>query len=358
MNTVDRAVIDAAMRRALRLAAAHRPHPNPRVGAVVLDAQGRVVGEGAHVGAGAPHAERVALDRAGGAARGGTLVVTLEPCNHTGRTPPCTEAIVAAGVARVVVGCGDPDPRVKGSGLNRLRDQGIAVELWEAPEEAENLDRAYFHHRRTGRPLVVHKAALTLDGQTAGADGSSRWITCEEARRDAHRLRAEVDAVMVGAGTLIADDPRLDVRLEGYRGPQPRPVIVAGRRSLPVDAVIWGRNPLVLAPSGRELPAGDLLVVPGPDGRVDLRRALRMLGELGLLSVLVEGGSGLVASLWEAESIDRGVWYVAAKIAGGGGRGVFEGCFPTVEAARKVRIVNLRRVGSDLRIEWETCSPE
>lgn len=342
------------MQRALALAAAHRPHPNPRVGAVVVSAAGEVVGEGAHVAAGAPHAEAVALAAAGRRAAGGTLVVTLEPCDHHGRTAPCTEAVLAAGVARVVFGADDPDARVGGRGVARLRRSGIEVTGGVLAPQVEAADPGYFHHRRHGRPRVTLKAALTLDGQSAAADGSSRWITSEAARVDAHRLRAEADAVMVGAGTLLADDPRLDVRLPGYHGPQPRPVVVAGRRALPASARLWEREAVVLAPGGPfPDPRVELVVEPGPGGTVDLTAGLTRLGELGLLDILVEGGARLAAGLWQARLVDRGVFYLAGLMAGGAGIGAFDRVFATLGEARAVEVVAVDRVGADLRIEWK-----
>lgn len=342
-----------AMRRAMGLAATYRPHPNPRVGAVVLDAGGRPVGEGAHRGPGSHHAEVVALEQAGEKARGGTLVVTLEPCDHTGRTPPCTGAILQAGVARVVVGATDPDPRVAGKGLRRLTEAGVEVVMWDDPAEVEEVDPGYFHHRRTGRPLVIHKSALTLDGQTAPADLQARWLTSDRAREDAHRLRAEVDAVMVGAGTLIADDPLLDVRLAGFEGQQPRPVVVAGRRPLPPDARLWARNPIVLSPGPLDVP-GEVVPVPAEGGWLDLAEGLKALADLGLLTVLVEGGATLAGRLWRQRLIDRGVFYLAGRVAGGLGVGVYAGSFDTLSQASPVTITDVRALGSDLRIDWRT----
>lgn len=342
------------MRRALQLAASFRTHPNPRVGAVMLDAQGQVVGEGSHPGPGRPHAERLALDAAGDAARGGTLVVTLEPCDHTGRTPPCTHAILERGVARVVVGAEDPDERVRGAGIRRLRGSGVEVELWGRPEEAEAVDPGYFHHRRTGRARVRLKAASTLDGQVAAADGTSQWITSEEARLDAHRLRAEADAVMIGAGTLRSDDPRLDVRLPDHLGPQPKPVVVAGAQPLPTQAKLWDREPLVFAPRAIEPPAGQLVqLAEGSDG-VDLEAALVELGNRGLLDVLVEGGPRLAGALWRAGLVDEGVSYLGAVVAGGSADSPFSGVFATLGDARPVEIVDVRRVGPDLRVTWRS----
>ena len=338
------------MREAISLAVATRPHPNPRVGALVLDAEGRPVGRGAHAGPGSPHAEVIALEQAGGRAAGGTLVVSLEPCHHTGRTPPCTEAVLVSGVARVLVGVEDPDPRVAGRGIARLRSAGLDVAVGIAAAEAEALDPGYFKHRRTGRPLVTLKAALTLDGWAAAADGTSQWITAEEARADGHRLRAEADAVVVGAGTVRADDPALTVRLPGYSGRQPRPVVVVGRGPLPGWARLWERAPLVLAPGPADYP-GEVVVVPGPDG-VDLAAGLAVLGERGLLDVLVEGGPTLAGSLLRAGLVNRGVFYLGARLGGGVGTPVLGGAFNTLADARRVHIESVAAVGPDARIEF------
>ena len=223
---------EAWMERAVALAEGGRGRvsPNPMVGAVLVR-DGRVVGEGFHRAAGRAHAEAEALAAAGAAAAGATCYVTLEPCAHHGRTPPCADALVAAGVARVVAAVQDPDPRVDGAGLARLRAAGVAVELGVGAEAAATQNAAYLTHRRLGRPRVTLKAAASLDGKVAAPDGSSQWITGPAARADAHRLRAEADAVMVGAGTALADDPRLTVRLPGWAGRQPLRVLVdaAGR---------------------------------------------------------------------------------------------------------------------------------
>jgi diaminohydroxyphosphoribosylaminopyrimidine deaminase/5-amino-6-(5-phosphoribosylamino)uracil reductase len=338
------------MREAISLAAGTSPHPNPRVGALVLDPAGQVVGRGVHLGPGEPHAEVVALAQAGERARGGTLVVTLEPCDHTGRTPPCTQAVLAAGVARVVVGAVDPDPRVAGRGLERLRAAGVEVTARVAEVEAEALDPAYFHQRRTGRPQLTLKAALTLDGQAGAADGTSQWITSPEAREDAHRLRAGADAVMVGAGTVRADDPRLTVRLPGYQGRQPRAVVVAGRRPLPAGARVWEAHPLVLAPGQLDCP-GEVLAVPGPDG-VDLAAGVQALAEHGLLEVLVEGGPTLAGALLRAGLVDRGVFYLGARLGGGTGLPGLQGEFRTLAQARRVEVVSAVLLGPDVRVEF------
>lgn len=337
------------MEQAVELARGTRPHPNPRVGALVVDRGGRVVGRGAHRGPGHPHAEMLALREAGERAAGGTLIVTLEPCAHRGMTPPCSRAVVEAGIARVVLGTIDPDPRVSGRGMETLRSAGLEVRAGVAGELAESLDPGYLHHRRTGRPRVTLKAAMTLDGQVAAADGSSRWITSSEGRRDAHRLRAGSDAVMVGAGTVLADDPRLTVRLEGFEGPDPLAVVVAGRRPLPPDRRVFERKAVVLAPRPVDLPAE--VVVTGRDGRVDLGKALGELGRRGVVDLLVEGGPGLTASLLAEGLVDRAVLYYGPLLAGGSGLSLAGGTFPTLASARAVEVVDVRRVGPDIRVE-------
>ena len=340
------------MHRALELAAGHRTHPNPRVGAIVVAPDGEVVGEGAHPGVGSLHAEAIALAEAGERARGATMVVTLEPCDHHARTPPCTDAIIEAGITRVVAGALDPDRHVAGRGIRHLRQAGIEIISDVLPDdEVEAVDPAYFHHRRTDMPLVTVKAAATLDGQTAAADGTSQWITSEEARRDSHLLRAAADAVMIGAGTLRIDDPRLNVRLEEYEGPQPRPIVVMGDQELPQSARIWERDPVVLAPGPVDVP-GTVLEVPNEEGGVDLRLGLIRIGELGYLDVLVEGGARLAANLLKADLVNRGVLYLGGKLAGGVGMGLFRSVFETLADAKTVEIVDLRLVGPDVRVEW------
>jgi diaminohydroxyphosphoribosylaminopyrimidine deaminase / 5-amino-6-(5-phosphoribosylamino)uracil reductase len=341
------------MLRAIELATLHRTHPNPRVGAVLVDQAGNVVGEGAHQGVGSPHAEVVALEQAGDRARGSTLYVTLEPCTHHGNTPPCVTAIVTAGVSRVVVGAIDPDERVSGKGFSWLTDARVEVVLDESPAEAEAVDPAYFHHRRTGRPRVTLKTAMTLDGSVAASDGSSQWISSEESRLDAHRLRSEVDAVIVGAGTLRSDDPELTARHPEAGDFQPRPVIIAGAEPLPGDAKVWSRQPLVVATRALEIPAGELAVVPGEDDRPDPEAAVRVIADFGLLDVLLEGGPRIAGAWWRSGVITRGVVYLAGKIGGGVGIAPFAGTFASLDEAREVNIRNVRNVGPDLRIEFE-----
>ena len=340
------------MRRAIELAAPHRTHPNPRVGAVVVDMSGAVAGEGAHEGVGRPHAEIVALTEAGERARGSTLYVTLEPCSHQGNTPPCAGAVVEAGVSKVVIGAVDPDPRVSGSGVSWLTESGIDVESGLMSEEVEALDAAYFHHRRTGLPLVTLKLAMTVDGAVAARDSSSQWITSDEARRDAHFLRSAMDAVVVGAGTLRRDDPLLTARHEGSAA-QPIPVVIAGRQTLPVESRIWQRSPLVISTRPLGVPSGEVIVVDGEDDLPTPERSARALAERGLLDVLLEGGPTLAGAWWRSGIVGRGVIYVGARVGGGQGVAPLGGDFATMAQSRPVRIRDVHMVGPDIRIEFE-----
>lgn len=326
------------MREALRLTGATHPHPNPRVGAVIVSEDGSVVARGAHQRPGDAHAERLAID--GGRFPGAILVVTLEPCSHTGQTPPCTEAIIESGISSVIVGAVDPDERVAGSGIKELRDAGIDVIDGVLEDEVHENDPAYFHHRRTGRPRYTVKLASTLDGQAAAADGTSQWITGEEARVDVHLLRSSNDAVIVGAGTLIADDPRLDVRLDGYEGPQPRPVVIKGTRGLPAAARLFERDPLI--------------VQHDEPGAVPLEEIDSVLVGAGVLSALVEGGPTLARSFIEAGRADEIVWYVAPKLGLGTGIPAIAGTFATLSDAVALEIVSVDRIGTDLKVKAVT----
>jgi diaminohydroxyphosphoribosylaminopyrimidine deaminase/5-amino-6-(5-phosphoribosylamino)uracil reductase len=305
------------MARALALAAraAGRTAPNPMVGAVLVQGD-TVVGEGWHQRAGAPHAEAVALAQAGPRARGATLYVNLEPCSHWGRTPPCADALIAAGVRRVVAAMEDPDPRVSGRGLARLRAAGVAVEVGVRSEEALRLNRWYVTSRRLGRPRVLLKWAMTLDGAVAAHGGDARWVSGEAARREAHRLRDALDAVLVGSGTVLADDPALTVRL------------VPGRDPLRVVADRRARIP----PRARVLPALVLVGAEAPAERVEALRAagaevevadgpaaiLAVLHRRGCLGVLLEGGPRLAGAFWQAGLVDEVAVALAPRILGGG----------------------------------------
>ncbi len=354
-NRADQRRSQAHLQRAFEIATFHHPHPNPRVGAVIVDERGVVVGEGAHVAAGQPHAEILALDAAGERANGATAYVTLEPCNHHGRTPPCTDALIAAGVRRVVLAVTDPDPRVAGAGSDRLRKAGIEVVEDVDVAAGEALDPGYFHHRRTGRPLVTLKLAATLDGQTAAADGSSQWITSEEARTDVHRLRARSDAIVIGAGTLRSDDPRLDVRIHGHHGPGPRPVVVAGRKPLPAESKLYARTPLVYRPADAAPPPASVeaVTLPSIDG-VELEALVKDLGGRGMLDVLVEGGPTLAGALVRSGLVDRFVVYLAGKLGGGLGLPMFSGTWDTLDRAVELDVLDVTTLGPDVRITAAT----
>ena len=319
----------AAMRRALSLAASvrMRTSPNPWVGAVLVTADGESF-EGATAPPGGPHAEAVALAAAGEKARGATLYTTLEPCAHHGLTPPCTDAIVAAGVTRVVVGVLDPDARVSGRGVAELEQAGLEVVVGVAAEEATELLAPYLKHRRTGRPWVVLKLAATLDGRIAAPDGSSRWITGDEARADAHRLRASSDAVLVGAGTVRSDDPELTVRVGPVPEHQPLRVVLGH------------------APDGARVhPALELSGEPG--------EVLDELGAKGVLQLLVEGGAHVAGAFHRAGVVDRYVFYFAPALFGGDDAvPMFSGPgAPTVGELWRGRLVSVTQLGSDLRVE-------
>lgn len=351
------------MDRAALAAKRFHPHPNPRVGAVIVDANGDLIASAGHEGPGNPHAEVSVIAMAGELPSDCALYVTLEPCDHTGRTGPCTEAIKSAGIRKVVIGAIDPDEKVAGRGIAALEAAGIDVTLLSS-REYERVDPGYFHHRRTGRPRFTLKAALTMDGQMAAADGTSQWISGEAARRDGHCLRAESDAVLVGAGTVLADDPRLDARLCGYESAdasQPRPIVLAGRRPLPRAAQVMTRSPIVIGPEGFDHGSEAVVISCGSDGLPDPVAVARYLGAEGLIDVLIEGGPSIADSFWRAGLVDRGVFYLAARIAGGLGLGVFSGSFATLEDSRKVSIVDVGRVGDDVRVEFVTedsCSQE
>jgi diaminohydroxyphosphoribosylaminopyrimidine deaminase/5-amino-6-(5-phosphoribosylamino)uracil reductase len=277
------------------------------------------------------------------------MYVTLEPCAHEGRTPPCVDAIIDSGIENVVIGALDPDTRVDGSGAEQLRRAGIEVSHGVIAAEVEALDPGYFHHRRTGLPHITLKLATTLDGQIAAADRTSQWITGTEARQDGHRLRAEADVVIVGAGTLLDDDPGLDVRLRGYRGRQPRPVVIAGGRPLSPDAALFRRDPLIYTSELCDLPA-EQVIVPGGD-RVDLSVVLADLGKRGYVAALVEGGATLARELLEGRHVDRLVLYLGCKLGMGIGLPAFSGSFETLEDALDVEIEAVERLGEDIRID-------
>jgi diaminohydroxyphosphoribosylaminopyrimidine deaminase/5-amino-6-(5-phosphoribosylamino)uracil reductase len=343
-----------AMRRAVEVSRTvlGTTSPNPPVGAVVLSAEGRTVGEGATSPPGGPHAEVVALQQAGTQARGGTVVVTLEPCRHTGRTGPCTQAIRDAGIARLVVACTDPTPDA-GNGAAALRQAGVDVEVGVLADEVEHGPlEAWLTRHRAGRPFVTWKYAATLDGRSAAADGTSRWITGEHSRADVHRLRAEADAVVVGVGTVLGDDPLLTARPDP--GHQPLRVVVDSTgRTPPTARALSGPRPAVVAVRS-DVDEGtypDQLGLPGDDdGRVALGPLLDALDERGVVSVLLEGGPTLAGAFVRHGLVDRIVGYVAPVLLGDGPAALADAGVGTITAAHRFRLDDVTRTGDDVRL--------
>jgi diaminohydroxyphosphoribosylaminopyrimidine deaminase/5-amino-6-(5-phosphoribosylamino)uracil reductase len=363
---------DDAMARALALAVAARRQtpPWPAVGCVLVR-DGLVVGEGAtgpfRTGS---HAEVVALRIADDRARGATAYVTLEPCDHHGNTPPCTEALIDARVARVVAAIGDPDARVAGNGFARLRDAGIDVVTGVGADAVAREMAPYLHHRRTGRPFVVAKVAQSLDGRVAAADGTSRWITGDAARADAHELRADSQAIVVGAGTALADRPALTVR--DVATPPARPplrVLLDSRGRVPAEGPLFDTTlaptlvvtteatPVEVVDAWRSAGAKVETVAPDARGRgVDLDATFRLLGSEGVLQALVEGGGEVLGSVVEGGYAQRVVAYVAPVMLGTRGRPGF--AFDTVTSlaeAPRFALADARRVGTDVRLEFEVA---
>jgi diaminohydroxyphosphoribosylaminopyrimidine deaminase / 5-amino-6-(5-phosphoribosylamino)uracil reductase len=341
---VSEQAVSDAMRRALALAENGPVGPNPRVGCVVLDPAGRTVGEGWHEGRGTPHAEVVALAQAGASAEHGTAVVTLEPCDHTGRTGPCSQALLDAGIDRVVYGWPDSAPPAAG-GATRLRTAGVDTRQVNEPalrQECAALVADWEAAQRLRRPFVTWKLASTLDGRVAAADGTSRWITSPQAREDAHRLRAQSDTVLVGTGTALADDPALSVRdADGHLRPRQ-----------PLRAVM-GLSPLGAA---SQLARAANAAEPSSGGRVALLRtrdpadALQQLWHLDRRQVLLEGGPTLAAAFWRAGLVDRVVAYLAPALLGTGVAAVADLGITTIDRAARLRLDDVTQVGPDVRL--------
>lgn len=351
---MDRQADITAMRRAVELAARGlgATSPNPVVGCVVADASGHVVGEGWHRRAGGPHAEIHALRAAGVLARGGTAYVTLEPCNHTGRTGPCAQALIEAGVRRVVYAVADPDPRATG-GAETLRAAGTEVErgLLEAEAEAGNLP--WLTAARTGRPFVRWKYAATLDGRIAAADGTSRWISSAASRADVHRLRAEADAVVVGSGTARADDPHLAVR--GVEGAvQPLRVVVDTEAAAvrPGARVLDDAAPTLIAVAeDADTPLADVVRLPrAAGGGLSVPALLDALHARGVRSVLLEGGPTLAGAFLAAGAVDQVVGYLAPVLLGAGPTALADAGITTLTEASRLDITETAALGPDLRI--------
>ncbi len=360
----------AHMRAALALArrGLGTTWPNPSVGCVIVR-DGLVVGRGRTQPGGRPHAETQALAMAGDAARGADAYVTLEPCNHTGQTPPCTEALIAAGVARVVIAGADPDPRVDGAGIARLRAAGVTVETGVLAEEADELQAGFLHRIRHGRPLVTLKLATTLDGRIGAHNGESQWITGASAREAAHAMRGRSDAVMAGIGTVTADNPMLTCRIPGFRNTPIVRIVVDSHLRTRLTAKLVATasaDPTWIVhrdgvPSDRRhafTDAGVRLIDAGGGERgVDLAAAMQALGGLGLTRVLVEGGAKLAAGLLRDGLVDRIAWFHAPAIVGGDG-------WPAAQAFGIVRLADMPRfirtgarpIGDDMLTEFRRAA--
>ncbi|MDH4152566.1 MAG: bifunctional diaminohydroxyphosphoribosylaminopyrimidine deaminase/5-amino-6-(5-phosphoribosylamino)uracil reductase RibD [Nitrospira sp.] len=361
------------MTLALRLAAKGRgtTSPNPMVGAVVVK-QGRIVGQGFHLRPGTPHAEILALRRAGTAVRGATLYVTLEPCCHLKkRTPPCVPEVLRSGVSRVVIAMPDPNPAVERKGVAALRRAGLSVTVGVAQSEAEELNKAYCLWVKTGRPYVTLKAGMTLDGQLATASGESRWITGELSRREVHQIRGHMDAVLVGVGTVLIDDPALTARtgagLETLASRQPLRIVVDSRLRTPLKAQVLAQQnkaktmivTTAAASAARrsalQQKGIEVLTVPGQQGRVSLPALLKQLGRRGVTSLLVEGGSEMNGAMLKARLVNHVRLYVAPRLLGGqNAKGMIGGVSPAkLAAAIRLRQVVTRSLGNDWVVEGD-----
>ncbi len=349
------------MSEALRLAeqGLYTTDPNPRVGAVVVK-DGQIVGRGFHKTAGEAHAEVLALKEAGAAAKGATLYVTLEPCSHQGKTPPCADAVVAAGITRVVAAMSDPNPLVSGKGFERLTAARIRIEEGLMAAQAKALNPGFISRMTRGRPWVRSKLAASLDGRTALANGESKWISSDASREDVHRWRARSSAVLTGIGTLLADDPTFTVRLPGeWR--QPKKVVVDTNLSTPVDANIFKLNPdLVYIATGVDDPeehealnaiGANIQVFPERRGFMDLKAILETLAELECNEVLMEAGAGMNGALLEAGLLDEFILYVCPSLLGDKARGMFSlPGMSSMQERRQMEIVDARMTGPDMRL--------
>lgn len=362
------------MKQALRLARKGwgRTSPNPMVGAVIVR-EGRAVASGFHRKAGYPHAEVEALGKMKGKIMpGDTLYVTLEPCNHRGRTPPCTEAILQSGLKRVVIGMQDPNPRVSGGGAGYLADQGIRVRSGVLEHECARLNEAYIKWTTTGRPFVIAKSALTLDGWSATSTGHSKWVTNEESRRLVHRLRDRVDGILVGVGTVVQDDPALTTRLNNTRCRDPVRIIVDTHLRIPHNARVvehGSESNTIIAVGDRvgakirrdiEREGVSTLPCPTKGGRVDLAVLLEKLGGMSLTSMLVEGGSTLMGAMIRERLIDKFYIFKAPRILGGNdGIPMARGRGPErMDESLILKDIKVRRLGNDVLIRgYPVCGP-
>ncbi|TMB76304.1 MAG: bifunctional diaminohydroxyphosphoribosylaminopyrimidine deaminase/5-amino-6-(5-phosphoribosylamino)uracil reductase RibD [Chloroflexi bacterium] len=341
--------------RALELAAKadFRTSPNPMVGAVVLDREGQLAGEGYHRAAGEPHAEQEALAQAGERARGGTLYVNLEPCTHAHRNPCCADAVIELGVRRAVISMTDPDERVRGAGVKALEAAGVQTIVGIHEQRARSLNEFYIKHRLTGTPFVSAKFALSIDGKIATRSGESRWITGEKSRLHAHRLRHQHDAILVGINTVIADDPELTARLDGEEVRQPLRIVLDSQLRIRQSARVVGPNTLIATTRPGRVGLAEVLKLPATgEGRVSLPALLDELGKRKLISVLVEGGGEVHAALFAARLVDKVYAYIAPKLIGGrdapgplGGQGIEH-----LTDAMALRDLDVTRLGDDLLI--------
>ena len=343
------------MRQALTLAesAVGLTEPNPRVGCVIVNADGQVIGSGHTQEAGGPHAEVMALRDAAARdadARGATAYVTLEPCSHHGRTPPCCDALIAAGLKRVVAAIEDPNPQVAGQGMARLAAAGIAVEVGPLADEARELNIGFFSRMQRGRPFVRMKIAASLDGRTALDDGRSQWITQEAARRDGHAWRKRAGAILTGIGTVREDDPRLDVRLvETPR--QPLRVIIDSRLEVAATArILQPPGEVLIYSAGAHRSDLNVVSLPDPNGKVDLTAALADLGQRGVNELHVEAGHKLNGSLLRAGLVDELLVYLAPMLIGPGRELAALPALPSLDVASRWRWVDVHTIGTDLRI--------
>jgi diaminohydroxyphosphoribosylaminopyrimidine deaminase/5-amino-6-(5-phosphoribosylamino)uracil reductase len=348
---------DEYMAMALDLALSYPfTEPNPRVGALVVR-DGDVIGNGVHRGPGAPHAESVALD--GIDAAGATLYVSLDPCMHHARTPPCAPHVVAAGVARVVAATEDPDERVRGRGFEYLRAHRVEVTTGVLADRALAVNESYMHHRRTGRPLLILKLALTLDGRLAARDGSARWITGPEARAEVHRRRAVTGAVLVGAGTIAADDPQLTARDTAAPRQPVRVIADASGRTSPAARAFRDGEVIVatIASCSHEAQVGwkeagaEVVVLPDRDGGVDMEALLDSLGQWGVTEVYCEGGASVATSLIERDLVDRLELHYGPVMVGAG-PGLGDIGVETMSEARRWQTVDARRAGDDILMSF------
>lgn len=354
------------MKKALALAenGTGKVSPNPLVGAVLVK-NGRIIGEGWHDHYGGPHAEVNAIQNATESVSGCDLYVTLEPCCHHGKTPPCTDLIIENNIANVFVAALDPNPLVAGKGIQKLRDAGISVTTGCLKEAAEEQNRFFIHHITTGRPYVLMKSAMTADGKTATATGDSKWISGSASRALVHHLRHQVSAIMVGIGTLLADDPRLNTRLEDGTGISPTPIIVDAKGKMPADAAIIKTRDgqPILWVTGDDIdgtpegfpPSITHIKMPLTKGHIDLNQLMIQLGAMGINSLLLEGGSELNASAIHSGIVDEVMAFIAPKILGGRGSKTSVGGpdTPLITDSTPLSLIDFKQIDDDIMIRWK-----